>query len=532
MIMGIFNPAALTLSKRMKILLAFAAAILLMAGLSGGARACTTIIVGRDVSTDGSRIIARNSDNHGLDVTLVTNTKAETRSEPWTYTSGFNGFTMELPAASSQYISTPLAPSLNEGIWAEAAMNQYGVGITATESIYGSDAALAADPLVEKGLDECSIPTVVIPYVTTAREGVERIGAIVDEKGSSESNAIVIADQNETWYMEIYTGHQWAAIRFPDDAYAVIGNDGMLGTIDPSDTQNVITSKDLFSLAQDKGFAAEKDGQFNLALSYCEPHRDYSQIRVWAAQRKWSPSQSSGYDMNRTYDLLMKPDNKISLADVMEMTRYRYEDTAYNVNDNPAIRAIGINRTQSAHILWMRDNKPGVLWSCLANPEMSVYLPIYANTASFPAQYGLDKATYTRDSAYFKFRSLSALAVQDREKYGAPVRAHWKQMETDLIANMDAMDAQYEASGRSGEEAAVLFAGISTTAMADADALYDQTLTSVMNDSVQDGSSDVSADNPIQTPDKTSMAVGLAVSLTVLAAMVIWSFAGNKKSKQ
>ena len=60
-----------------------------------------------------------------------------------------------------------------------------------------------------------------------AREGVERLGALVEQHGISEESAVVFADDNETWYMEIYSGHQWAAIRFPDDSYAVIGyNDG------------------------------------------------------------------------------------------------------------------------------------------------------------------------------------------------------------------------------------------------------------------------------------------------------------------
>ena len=42
---------------------------------------------------------------------------------------------------------------------------------------------------------------------------------------------MVFADDKEMWYMERYTGHQWAAIRFPEDRYAVVANDGMLSTV-------------------------------------------------------------------------------------------------------------------------------------------------------------------------------------------------------------------------------------------------------------------------------------------------------------
>ena len=65
--------------------------------------------------------------------------------------------------------------------------------------------------------------------------------------------------------------------------------------------------------------------------------------------------------MATTYDMMQTPDKKISLADAMELFRYRYEDTGYNANLHPKNRAIGINRTESVHIFWLRDNKPQVM---------------------------------------------------------------------------------------------------------------------------------------------------------------------------
>lgn len=49
--------------------------------------------------------------------------------------------------------------------------------------------------------------------------------------GSSESNTFMIADQQEAWYLESYSGHQWCAVKMPEDAVAVFGNECMLGSV-------------------------------------------------------------------------------------------------------------------------------------------------------------------------------------------------------------------------------------------------------------------------------------------------------------
>lgn len=59
----------------------------------------------------------------------------------------------------------------------------------------------------------------------TAREAVENYGKIMETYGSSESNTFMIADQQEAWYLESYSGHQWVAVKMPEDAVAVFGNE-------------------------------------------------------------------------------------------------------------------------------------------------------------------------------------------------------------------------------------------------------------------------------------------------------------------
>ena len=477
---------------------ALTAAILLALTASGMsiAAACTTFIAGRGATVDGSRIIGRTVDSPGLEVMTIASTPAVSRSGPWTFVDGDNKLTVQLPAKSCAYLATPESkPAPGKPTWDEAVINEHHVILTATESIYANKAALAADPFVKNGLEEGTLPTLVMPYVKTALEGVERLGSLMDKYGSAEGNAVVFADDNETWYMEMYTGHQWAAVRFPDDAYAVIANDGMLGTIDVNDKANVRTSKDFVKLARDHHFLKEENGKIHVAHTYGQDHRDYSQLRVWAAQRKLSPSLSKNYDVKTTYDMMVKPDKKISLADAMELFRYRYEDMGYNVNVHPSNRAIGINRTAAANMFWLRDNKPQIMWVALANPEMSIFLPFYGNVTELPAAYNVATNEYNRDNAYFKFRSLSALAVQDRPGYGKTVRDYWRNMELNLIKAIPDMDAKYIQAGSTSEAANKLCGAPAQAALDAADTLFNQTFTAFMLSTVQDGSSDATADS-------------------------------------
>ena len=450
--------------------------------------ACTTFIAGHKVTADGSRIVGRTDDSEDLDVTVIKRIPAVKHSGAWTFTNTKTKFKGEMPASGCSYLAVPSANvAPGEGTWDEAAINEYHVCLTATESIYANQKALAADAYVQNGIDESIIPTIVMPYVKNAQEGVERLGSLIDKYGSMEGNALVFADDKDTWYMEIYTGHQWAAIRFPDDKYAVITNDSMLGNVDVNDQANVKVSKNLVKLAKEHNFLKEDNGQIHLAHTYGGPHRDYSQLRVWAAQRKLSPSQSKAYNVTTTYDMMLKPDKKISLADAMELFRYRYEDIGYNANLHPTNRSIGINRTAEAHLFWLRDGKPQTMWVALANQEMSVFLPYYGNVTKLPAAFSLETKDYDSNSAYYKFRSLSGLAVQNRAGYGKEVRDSWRKMELGLINNMPDMDARYLAAGQTSQAANSLCGAVAQKALDTADALYKKTMTAFLLSTVQDG---------------------------------------------
>lgn len=163
----------------------------------------------------------------------------------------------EIPQTTYQYTATPFMNSSREysglGLDAAACTNEYGVSMSMSVTAFPNEDALKADPLIKEGLTEFTANDLVVCQSKTAREGVEVLCGLIDKYGSSESNIAIIADQKEVWYVEMYTGHQYAAVKLPADKVSVFGNEFTLEYL--SDYDDNITSKDLTGLAEKKGFA-------------------------------------------------------------------------------------------------------------------------------------------------------------------------------------------------------------------------------------------------------------------------------------
>jgi len=136
---------------------------------------------------------------------------------------------VEIPETTYKYTATPWMESATEynGLESDAAAcaNEYGVVMTMSISSFTKDEALAADPEPANGITEFTADDLVICQSKTAREAVEVLCSLIDTYGSSESNIALIADQNEAWYVEMYTGHEYAAVKLPTDAVCVFGNE-------------------------------------------------------------------------------------------------------------------------------------------------------------------------------------------------------------------------------------------------------------------------------------------------------------------
>lgn len=203
--------------------------------------ACTTILVGKDASYDGSTIVARNEDSPGGQFEPKRMQVVMPEDQPRVYTSVESHLTIELSDEPMRYTSVPDAIE-GHGVWAAAGFNELNVGMSATETITSNERVLGADPLVvyapargvegeegyvpacPGGLGEEDFVTLVLPYIKSAREGVERLGALLEQYGTYEMNGIAFSDVDEIWWLETIGGHHWIAKRVPDDMYVTMPN--------------------------------------------------------------------------------------------------------------------------------------------------------------------------------------------------------------------------------------------------------------------------------------------------------------------
>ncbi|MBM6688360.1 C69 family dipeptidase [Collinsella tanakaei] len=216
--------------------------------------ACTTILVGKLASYDGSTIVARNEDSPGGKFEPKRMAVVMPADQPRTYTATASHLTFDLPDDPMRYSSVPDALP-GHGIWAAAGFNEANVGMSATETITSNERVLGADPLVEYapargtegeegyvpatpgGLGEEDFVTVVLPYVRTAREGVKRLGELLERYGTYEMNGIAFSDADEIWWLETIGGHHWIAKRVPDDAYVTMPNQLGIDYFDLADAE-------------------------------------------------------------------------------------------------------------------------------------------------------------------------------------------------------------------------------------------------------------------------------------------------------
>ena len=144
--------------------------------------ACTTILVGKHASYDGSTIVARNEDSPNGKFEPQKMMVVHPEDQPRTYTSVLSHLSFELPDNPMRYSSVPDVIQ-GHGVWAAAGFNEANVGMSATETITSNERVLGADPLVEYvpahgepgdpgytpevpgGLSEEDFVTVVLPYI-------------------------------------------------------------------------------------------------------------------------------------------------------------------------------------------------------------------------------------------------------------------------------------------------------------------------------------------------------------------------------
>lgn len=393
--------------------------------------ACTSVLVGKAASVDGSTMIARTEDHHDACAPKRFTVVPARMHRKERFVSANNGFACELDGRGLRYTSTPEGDA-GEGLYEEAGINEAGVAMSATESTYANDRVLAFDPLVEDGLAEDALVTVVLPFVESAREGVERIAAIVEAHCSAEGNSVLLADADEVWYMELATGHHWVAQRVPDDAYAVCANRISIQEVDFA-SPDFKWSEGIREFVAEHHLNPDPDTfDFRRIFgTYSQQDLHYNAPRVWYGQRYLSPAvEQQPEDLDLPF--IRRANRLIDVDDVAWVLSSHYNATPFDPlgtdgdeRTRTRYRSIALSRTQEGHVLQLRPGLPaeraGVHWVALATTAFSPFVPFFANASTVHPVWEKAGVRPESDSAYWLYRTLSMLAETRYAMFAKPV---------------------------------------------------------------------------------------------------------------
>lgn len=411
---------------------------------------CTTIIIGQEQTADGSMIVARSEDWDAMEAKNY-EIFEDTDNGPREFVAKDSPFRCELPEKALGY--SALSPYNLHGHWGSAGFNTAGVGMSATESIFSNDEVLKHDPLVENGVAENSVFNITLPYIRTAREGVERLGMLIEKYGIAEGFGIGFVDSKEIWYLETACGHRWLACRMPKDQYFVTGNQSRFRTYDPNDKENYLASADLIEFAEKHGLYNPAQGAFDFHEAYARDIKldtTYNYPRVWGLQQFFSPEIKNDVTKN-TFPVFAKAAHKVTLTELRTAFRFHYDNTEHDpyLNSNPKepYRPVSIFRTTQTHLLQVRPELPQAIgcvnYVAMGMADLGVFLPLYQGITSYPEAYTKGNGESSDDSAYWKFRKIMVLGMTNYNKYAPIIKEAYANFEAETDQRQREMEEEY-----------------------------------------------------------------------------------------
>ncbi len=488
--------------------------ILLSLGYQFETKACTIIAVGKKATTDGSNIISHTDtgpDSRIFVVPARTYKPGENAAVYWGIQDADRPLTDDgiilgyIPQVEETYKYFQSAYSH---------VNEYQLGI-------GESTTAQRNELVctrENGEQIMTIEQAQIfalQRYKSAREAVMFIGNLMIKYGflpssGDGSETLVIADTEEIWVFEVFgvgpgwssksgsPGAIWAAQRLPEDKATIIPNWSIIKKIDKKDKENFMVSKNYKQEAIDRGWYDPGSGDpFIWQEAYSPLPVEYATSRFWLFHQTFAPSFREWPDRFMTevnyykgispyfqiveplsiYPFSIKPEEKISVQDVIAFQRSTFEGTIYDMAAGPEWlvpdgvggyvksplatpfpsrdlrellkltyrRPVARHRGHYGMVLQLRDWLPneigGVYWVYLDNPYFSPYVPIYTGNLSIAECYKTyDPDKYDENSARWAIDFVDNLANLKFQEIVKDVRKTRDPFEKGIFENQKAIE--------------------------------------------------------------------------------------------
>ncbi|MGZ5467562.1 MAG: dipeptidase [Candidatus Aminicenantales bacterium] len=437
---------------------------------------CTSILVGRLASADGSTMTSHSCDS-GTDrtwMTIVPNIKHQPGEMAKVYyepkrTKGPNDpdrlETGEIPQVAETYAFLNTAyPIMNE--------HQLAIG----ETTIGSRRELMSENGI---IDAPELYRLALERAKTAREAIRAADELTKAYGYNDwGECFTFADPKEVWHFEIHgpgkgkKGAVWAAQRVPDDEIGVSANAGRIREIDLSNSDFYMASANVTALAEEMGYWSKASGRpFEFTYAYDPDSRTslYCRRREWRVLSLLAPSLKLNPE-SENFPFSVKPDKKVSVADVLAIFRDTYGGTDYDMTrtltavnrkgetvkspvatpfmngDTLALFRLKRERTICSpaatylQITQSRDWLPGpiggVVWLGYDNPATTPHLPFYIGITQMPASYMVDgRWAFSRECAWWAFRTVSRLANFRFQEISQDVEKVWRPIEDKAFAD-------------------------------------------------------------------------------------------------
>ncbi len=396
------------------------------------AEACTTIIIGKHRTADGSVLIAHSEDDTG---TLVLHNSVRPARKGGLYPL-FNTGSVEEPRQTLAYMG-PFVYSKS------VIPGDYFGGVNACQvAAYNNRTPGKLGSLsTAGGVMWTEFNELAMMQARTARDAVRIMGSLNEAHGlnSDPGTAFGIADPVEGWWIEIAPGGQWAAQRVPDDGAQMIANCYRIGVIDLNDKQhkNFMWSSNVVAYAQSKGWYNPAAGPFNFAQAY------------GLASSLSSAANTVRHQMvQRALDALPR----VSAGDLMSILRSHYERSEYDMSASrpgefphrSSVRTVCAFHTQASFVTQLRSWLPApvgaVVWTSMRSPCSSVFVPWYGGISSFPAPYTIGTKTVKDGSAWWAFEDLAKYVDSHYSDASATVRADFAALERRELNEQPAID--------------------------------------------------------------------------------------------
>ncbi|MEE0266960.1 MAG: C69 family dipeptidase [Bacteroidales bacterium] len=450
--------------------------------------ACTSILVTRKASKNGSTMITYAADSH-------------TRYGDLYYLPGGVHKPGEMIQIFDYGDGRPLIqiPQVERTFTVIRNANEVGLGIT--ETTFGGRAELESKtPAIDYG----SLIRLALQRASNAREAIKVIAELTETYGyCSSGESFSIADDKEVWIMEIIgkgeeKGAVWVAMKIPEGYISAHANHAQITTF-PLQTKKsfksisskslknifrpeveVVYSHDVIAFARKKGYFNGKDQEFSFSDTYAPINFSAArgcEARVWSIFRRCNSQMQQyedyalGYNLQNRMPLWIVPDNLLSVQDVMELMRdhfqgtkmdmtqdlgagpfkcpYRWRPMDFSVDGVEYVheRAISTQQTGFSMVIESRENMPtfakGLMWFGVDDTYSTVYMPIY--TALQQVSEHLREGNgamieYSETSMFWLFNFVTNFAYTRYSDMIKDIRKVQKRLEASYMADVNNFD--------------------------------------------------------------------------------------------